>query len=222
LRAGFRPGGRFVGESFEALELLHGAAEKAFGLRLIAQELRESSGLAKQAAEALGQTVAAILGLGDLDIVRHVVVEEDEGPAVGIEGLVEARGIESAFDAGTDEERLLGESGAFDGEELLGIGGLVAGDEVGAEVVDDIELFDANDREVAALEGVAAFDLGICFGVGGRFLGHCLAFRDELYHAGGRDLRGGTGRELNGKEIAAANCRDWWGDWVAKEGGEGG
>jgi hypothetical protein len=180
-----------VAESFEALELLHGAAEKAFGLRLVAEELREGSGLAKQAAEALGQTVAAILGLGDLDIVDHVVIEEDEGPAIGIERLVEAGGVESAFDAGTKEERLLGEGHAFDGEELLGIGGLVAGDEVGAEVVDDIEFFDADDREVAALEGVTAFDWGLGFGVGGRFLGHRVAFRDELYHAGEREAGAG-------------------------------
>ena len=43
---------QFVAESFEALELLHGSAKEAFRLGLIAEELREDIGLAKQAAEA--------------------------------------------------------------------------------------------------------------------------------------------------------------------------
>jgi len=64
---------------------LDGAAEKAFRLSLIAQEKGEGVGLAEEAVEAFGQAVAAILGGGDLDVLDHVVMEQDEGPAIGVE-----------------------------------------------------------------------------------------------------------------------------------------
>jgi hypothetical protein len=209
-----------VAESLEALELFDGAAEKPFRLRLIAEEEREGIGLAEEAAEAFGQAVAAILGGGDLDVVDHVVMEKDEGPAIGVEDLVEAGGIEAALNAGADDERLLGEGHALDGEKLLRIDGPVARNEVGAEVVDGIELLDADDREVGAFEGVIPFDWGLRgggFGGGGGFPGHRVAFRDEQYHAGERGLGAGWGWGLRGKEIEAGNCWHRWetgGLWV--------
>jgi hypothetical protein len=191
-----------VAESFEALELLHGSAKEAFRLGLIAEELREDIGLAKQAAEALGQTVAAILGLGDLDVLDHLVMEKDEGPAIGVEDLVEAGGIDAAFDTGAEEGRLLGQGDAFDGEEFLGIGGLISGHEVGAEVVDGIEFLDADDREIGAFESVLAFAWGLCgggFGGGDGFLEHRWPF-DISSSMGATGSRGVIGVGIEAKE----------------------
>jgi hypothetical protein len=51
-------------------------------------------------------------------------------------------------------------SRAFDGEEFLGVDGLVAGDEVGAEVGDGVDFLEANDGVVFGGEGVFAGVLG--------------------------------------------------------------
>ena len=225
LRARARLVGRFLvwqfaAERFDALELLDGAAEKAFRLSLIAQEKGEGVGLAEEAVEAFGQAVAAILGGGDLDVLDHVVMEQDEGPAIGVEDLVEAGGVEAALDAGADDERLLGQGHAFDGEKLLRIDGLVAGDKVGAEVVDGIELLEADNREIGAFEGVMAFDWelrGGSFGGGVGFPGHRRVLSRSAVPCGREGSGGGTGVGLRGKEIEAANCGHRWetvGLWV--------
>ena len=166
---------QFPAERPEALELLDGTAEQAFRLGLITEEEREGVGLAEEAVEAFGHAVVAILGLGDLDVLDQFQVQHDERSAIGVEGLVEAGGIDAAFDAGAEKERLLGEGDAFEGEEFLGIDGPVAGDEVGAQVIDGIDLLDANDGEIGAVEAVLAVDGGLrggCFGGGRRLFRH--------------------------------------------------
>ena len=61
------------------------------------------------------------------------------------------------------EDSLLGEGDALDGEEFLGVDGLVDGDEVGPEMGDLIEVFEADDGEGGGGEAVFA---GILCGAG--------------------------------------------------------
>ena len=88
--------------------------------------------------EAVAQQVVAVLGAGDFDIAvaGDDRVQEADGFAAVVEGLVEAGGEETGFEAGAAEDGLLGDGGAFEGEDLLGVDGLVEGDEVVAEMGD--------------------------------------------------------------------------------------
>jgi hypothetical protein len=134
----------------------------ALGLGLIAQQEAETVGLAVQAVEAVAQQVVAVLGASDFDIpvAGDDRVQEADGFAAVIEGLVEAGGEETGFEAGAAEDGLLGEGGAFEGEEFLGVDGLVEGDEVVAEMGDFLKVFDADDGEGRGGEHVFAGVLG--------------------------------------------------------------
>jgi hypothetical protein len=125
-----------------------------FGLGLIAQEEAKTVGLAGHAMEAVAEQVIAVLGAGDLDIAvaGDDGVHEADGLAAVVEGHVEAGGEETGFQAGAAEDGVLGQGDAFEGEELLGIDGLVEGDEVVAEVGDFLEVFEADDGESGAGE----------------------------------------------------------------------
>jgi len=87
--------------------------------------------------------------------------------SVGVEGLVEAGGEEAGFEAGGAEDGLLGEGHAFEGEEFLGVDGVIGCDEVFAEVGDLIEVFEADYGEVvreavfAGVLGRAVFPSGV-------------------------------------------------------------
>jgi hypothetical protein len=59
---------------------------------------------------------------------------------MGVKGREEA-----GFQAGGAEHGLLGEGHALHGEELLGVDGLIGGDEAGLEIGDFVEVFDAGD-----------------------------------------------------------------------------
>ena len=83
-----------------------------------------------------------------------------DGAAGAIKRFVEAIGEHAVFEARGAEEGLLGEGDAFDGEELLGVDGLVAGDEVFAEAGDFVEVFEADDGEDGGGEAVFAGVLG--------------------------------------------------------------
>jgi hypothetical protein len=63
---GFVP--QFFPQSFEALELLDGAAVLVFGRGLMAQQQGETVASAGQAVEAVRQHEVAILGQADFDI----------------------------------------------------------------------------------------------------------------------------------------------------------
>jgi len=129
-------------------------------LGLIAEEQREAVGFASQDLETLGQGAGAVLGPGDFDIADEVVGEGIDQAAIAIEGLVEATGEESGFESGGAKQGLLGEGHALDGEKLLGIDGLVEGDEVLAEAGDGVDFFEADDGEVGGGEAVLAGVLG--------------------------------------------------------------
>jgi len=111
-----------------------------------------------QAVESFAQRVVAVLGAGDFDIAvaGEFRGHEDHGVAGGLEGLVEAGGEEAGLEARGAEDGLLGEGEALDGEEFLGVDGLVDGDEVGSEMGDLLEVFEADDGEGRGSEAVFA------------------------------------------------------------------
>jgi hypothetical protein len=129
-------------------------------LRLIAEEEREAVGVASQDLETPGQGVGAVLGSGDFDVAGDLVGEGVDQAVIAIEGFVEAAGHQSGFESGGAKEGLLGEGHALDGEKLLGIDGLVEGDEVLAEAVNGVEFFKPDDGEVGGGEAVLAGVLG--------------------------------------------------------------
>lgn len=136
---GFGLGNGFVrrsgAEGFETVEFFDGAAEHTLGLGVVAEE-QHPTVVADAAFEAFGDPEGAVLFGGDLDAGGDFGVLEDERGAGPFGGLVEVAGEEAAFEGATAEERLLGEADALDGEELLGVFGLVESDEVVAEIGD--------------------------------------------------------------------------------------
>jgi len=101
----------------------------------------------------------------------------DGGPVV-VEGEIEAVGEEAGFEAGGAEDRLLREGHALEGEQFLGVDGLVDGGEVRFEMGDFVEVFEADDGEGGGCEAVKAGVAGgasLAFGVRGPVLFAALA-----------------------------------------------
>jgi hypothetical protein len=99
--------------------------------------------------EAFGEAVIAILGAGDVHVALagELRAHGGEGVIVSVEGFVEGGGEETGAEAFGAEDGLLGEGHAFDGDHFLGVFGLVEGDEVLFQVLDLLEVLDANDDE---------------------------------------------------------------------------
>jgi hypothetical protein len=137
----------------------------AFGLGLITDEQGPTVGLAYHAMESFAQQPVTVLGARDFDIpiTDEFRAHEEHGVTGGVEGLVEASGEEAGLEARGAEDSLLREGDALDGEELLGIDRLVDGDEVGSEIGDFMEVFEADDGEGGGSEAVFA---GILCGAG--------------------------------------------------------
>jgi hypothetical protein len=153
---------QFFTEGFESLELLYGPAVVAFRLGLVAQQEGEAVGLAGHAVEAIAQQVVTVLGAGDFDIAiaGDGGVHQADGFAAAIEGRVQAGGEVAGFQAGAAEDGVLGEGDALQGEEFLGVDGLVNGDEVVPEAGDFLEVFEADHGEGGTGEDVFAGVLG--------------------------------------------------------------
>jgi hypothetical protein len=175
-----------VAEAFEALEFLDGAAVHAFGLGLVAQEEGKARGVFVDAVEAFGEEIVAVLRHGDFVIVvDECVADFHEGFALAGESLIEEGGADAFVEAFDAEEDLLGESDALDGEELLGVDGLVDGDGVFAELGDFVDVFEADDGEggggesmFAGVEGGAGLAFG---GTGSGGMGGVGAVGGELF-----------------------------------------
>jgi hypothetical protein len=160
-RRGLRVDDGIVGENGAAqgantFELFGGAAIEALGLRLEPEEELAVVGLAVEAAEALVESKVTVLRDGNLDVLNDFGIEEAERASVGVEGLIEGCGVEAICQTGATHEVLLGEGETLKGEKLLGIGGLVIGDEIGAEVGDGLEVLEADDGIGAGDEGMLA------------------------------------------------------------------
>jgi hypothetical protein len=169
-------------------------------LGLIAEEERESVGVASQDLKPPGQGVGAVLGSGDFDVAGEVVGEGVDQTVVAIEGFVEAAGAQSGFQSGGAKEGLLGEGHALDGEKLLGIDGLVEGDEVLLEAGDGVEFFEPDDGEVGWGEAVLAGVLG----------GDGLALGRA--RSGGAGGVGAVGGEASRRDIASFGWHGGFGD----------
>jgi hypothetical protein len=89
-------------------------------------------------------------------VVDDIVADAHEGFAIAGEGLVEEGGADAFVEAFDAEEDLLGEGDALDGEEFLGVDGLVDGDGVFAEAGDLVDVFEADDGEGGGGESVFA------------------------------------------------------------------
>jgi hypothetical protein len=176
-------------EGLEAVEILEGPAIFAFGEDLVTQEQRPGIGYLAggHAMEAFGEGVGAVLGLrdGEIAIADEVLGHADEEPAGGVEGFVETGGEEAALEVGDAEDGLLSESDALDGEQLLGIDRPVDRDEIGAEMGDFLEVFEADDGEVRGGEAMLAGVLGgtgLALGsAGAGGVGRISAVRGELF-----------------------------------------
>jgi hypothetical protein len=188
-------------QASEAFPVLDGAAVVALGLGLVTEEQRPGGGVGRDHTfEAVGEAVIAVL---DFDVFRgalELVMERDKGGfvLVVLEGVVEGDGSQAGFEAGEAEEGVLGERDAFDGEEFLGVGGLIDGDQVGAEPVDRGAVFDGDDGVIGAGESMFAGVLGGAgfalkrAGAGGA--GGVGAIGGELFF-GWHRLRGSTGSD---------------------------
>jgi hypothetical protein len=90
------------------------------------------------AAKSFAQQVVAVLGTRDFDIpiTGEFLVHEDHGVSGGVEGLVEAGGEEAGLEARGAEDSLLDEGDALEGEQFLGVDGLVEGQEIVGEMGD--------------------------------------------------------------------------------------
>jgi hypothetical protein len=114
-----------------------------------------------EAVKAICHDEVAILRLGDFAIVvDERLTDHSDGTVGAIEGFVEAVGEHSVLEARGADEGLPCEGDAFDGEELFGVDGLLAGDEVFAEAGDLVEFFDADDGEDVGGEAVFPGILG--------------------------------------------------------------
>jgi hypothetical protein len=142
----------------EPVEFLDGAAVLALGLGLVAEEKGPGVGLLGGAVEAFAEDEIAILDAGDFDvaIAGELRGHQVHGFAFGVEGLVEAGGEEAGFEAGGADEGQLAAGDALDGEEFLGVDGAVEIQGVLAELVDFVEVFEADDGEGVAGEAVFA------------------------------------------------------------------
>jgi hypothetical protein len=123
----------------------------ALGLGLVAEEDGQAVGQADDTEEAFAEEVVAVLGAGDFDvIVGELLIHDDHGVVAGVEGFVEAGGEEAGLEPRGAEDGLLGEGHAFERKELLGVDGLVDGEEGALEVSDFLEVFEGSSRRTTA------------------------------------------------------------------------
>ena len=113
--------------------------------------------------EAGGNGHVAVLSAGyfDIAVAGELLAHRGEEVASGsVEGFVDAVSEEAGLEAGGPEECLLGDGDALDGEEFLGVFGLIDGDEVVFEAGDLVQLLEADDGEAGSGEAVLAGVLG--------------------------------------------------------------
>lgn len=194
-----------MAEGPEALELLEGAAVEALSLGLVAEEQAEGVGEVVEAVEALGEGEVTVLPVGDLDAVGQLRLHGDPETVAAGEALVEAGSEEAGLEAGEAEEGLLGDGDALEGEELLGVGGLEVGDEVGAEAGDGIAVLQADDGVVGGGEAVAAGVLGRA----GLAFGSTGAGGAGGVGAVGGKLLFGNGLARSGHSTPGSSTRGW-------------
>jgi hypothetical protein len=103
------------------------------------------------------------------------------------ESVVNARGEETGFELGGAEHGNLGQGHALEGEEFLGVDGLIQGDEVFAEARDGIDFFGEDDGAGCGGETVFARVSG---GAGFAFGGARAGGTSGIGAVGGKALLG--------------------------------
>src|ERR1039458_3433319 len=122
----------------------------------------------------------------------------------GAEGSVEATGQHTGLEAGDAEEGHLAEGDALDGEDFLGVDGTVGVEGILAEVVEGLEVFEADDGEGGAGEAVlAGVESGLGFAGGGAGAGGFL----RVAAVGGDLLVGSHGGCLSEEREVLLNSR---------------
>jgi hypothetical protein len=164
--------GEDAAKGADAVELFKGPAVEALGLGLVTKEELPVR-FAAELREAGGCPVIVILAGGDLKSVSEFGVFEDSRVAGNLQRFLQAEGDEAAFDAVGTQQGVPGESEALDGEELLGVDGLVDGDQIGFEVGDGVDLFDADGGEARGIEEMLA-SVG-SFGWEAGLVGHAMS-----------------------------------------------
>jgi hypothetical protein len=171
-----------IAESFEAIEILDGAAVFAFGLGAVTEHEANRIGFFCDAPEAFGYAVIAVLRARDFDIAvtDHVRVHGDEGIVRAVEDVVEGAGEHARIEAGAAEHHLLRESDSLDRDEFLGVDRFIAGYSVGPEFIDFGEIFETHDGEGRGAEAVVD-RVGI---------GHAKRFSDSRSNIGANGIAG--------------------------------
>lgn len=133
---------------------------EALSLGLVAEENGDYVGLPVNAADTLAGPISAGLLDGQIDTVGDFGAFEDPGLGGRLHGFLEAVGEEAGLKSGEPEDGEIGQGDTVDGEALLGGHGAESGDGIGAEVGDELGVFDANDGVLGGVEGRFAGVLG--------------------------------------------------------------
>jgi hypothetical protein len=180
-------GGRTDG--LQTVEFIDSAAVVALRLGRVAQAQGQGVGFGGAVLKSLSQDEVAVLHARDFDIGEEDRVDLDARYVGEAASFIEAGGEEAGFQAGGAEHGLLGEGDSLDGEDLLGVDGLVEFHGVVLEVGDLLDVFEADDGVSGGGESVFA---GVLSGTG-------LAFRRA--GAGGLGGIGSIGGELLGRDV---------------------
>ncbi len=153
-------------QALQAKELFEGAAVIALGLDAITERKVHQVRLLCDAPEPFGEVEIPVLLAGNFDIAaNHVRDHAGDWVVVGIDGIVQGGGEEAGIETGGAEDELLRDGHALEREHFLGVDRAIAGDEVGFEIADLVDVFEADDAEGRGGEGVRAIStrLSGCF-----------------------------------------------------------
>jgi hypothetical protein len=166
-----------VAEGFEAVEILDGPAIFTFGLSPVPEHETDRVRFFCYPAEAFGYAVVAVLLSGDFNvaIADHIRVHRDEGVVSAVEDVVQSAGEHAGVETSAAEDQLLRHGDALNRDEFLSVDRFIAGDSVGLEFFDFVEVFEAHDGEGRRTETV--FD---CVAGTSRFAVNCSGSRGSL------------------------------------------
>src|SRR6185312_785437 len=150
---------QFRTQTFKALELFESSPVIALGLDAITEREVHQIGFLRDAAETFGNAEITVLLAGDFDVADHVRVHGDDGIVIEIEDLVHGAGEEAGIETSGPENELLGYGHALEREHFLRVDRPVAGDEIGFEVRDFVDVFETDDAKRRSAEGESALSI---------------------------------------------------------------
>jgi hypothetical protein len=140
---------QFGTEFLQAIEFLDRAAVLALGMGLEKDQKSPVVGFLREAAEAFASGEITVLRAGDFDIAvaREIDRHGADGVAGVIESFVESGSEEAGFETGAAEDLVLADSHAFEREKFLRVYRFITGNQVGFEIGDVLQTFEADDCE---------------------------------------------------------------------------